>query len=140
MFALSKIAVVDKATIHIKDADGAKQYGDDKQPVTITVHSPGSAGAEHAKDEQLKRALDRRKRKGDRPMTGAELRDETAEYLADMTDSASQNWSLTEDGAPLTSHDDFKALYLTSNLGFIKDQVATEIGDWGNFTQSSETI
>lgn len=42
MFALSKIAVANTSTIHLKDANGGKLYDEAEKPVTITIYSPGS--------------------------------------------------------------------------------------------------
>lgn len=73
-------------------------------------------------------------------MSGAEMRDDQNEWLADITAGASDNLALDEGGSAIASRDDFIKLYSTSSLGFIKEQVLGELGDWGNFTADSATI
>lgn len=139
MLNLNTLGVADTGVIHLKNAKGAKLYGEDKQPATITLYSPGSDKFEEASDARLARQVERRRAKGDAPLTGAEMREDARLFLADVTHSASPNFSIDPAGAPLTTREDFLLLYQTKPLGFIYEQLSRDLADWGNFTVASPT-
>lgn len=139
MLVLSAIGVVNMAAIHIKSAKGAKLYGEDNQPVTVTLYSPGSEQFEAAQDARLDRQVERRRTKGDAPLTGAEIREDAEQFLADVTHSASPNFSIEPNEGPLTTREDFLRLYRHKPLRFIYEQLNRDLADYGNFTPGSPT-
>lgn len=134
MFDISKIEVADTTTVHLKDANGAKLY-EDGAPLTITLYGPGSSQFEVASDARLGRSVERRKRKGDKAMSGAELREENVQFLADCTAGCSANLAPPEQAG----REYFAKLYSNRKVGFWFDQLNGELGDWASFTGNSPT-
>jgi len=78
--------------------------------------------------------IDKLKRKGKTDQTAEEKSRENAEFLADCTQSFE---NVERDG--LTGRELALAIYGDAEIGFIADQVAKHLGDWGNFTKPSTT-
>lgn len=139
MLNLLALSAVDTAVVTLKTAKGAKILGDDKLPVTITLYGPGSEQFEEASQARLDRQIERRRIRGDAPLTGAEIREESVQFLADVTAEASENFSIKPDGSPLRTREDFVTLYSHRPLGYIYEQLTRELNDWSNFTPGSAT-
>jgi len=130
---VSNLKAADTATIHVKNADGEALY-DDKQPVRITLHGPGSHAASVVQARQTLRATKRyNDNEGKLPqLTVEERRAEAAEDLAALTVRFEH---LTY--GDKTGHDLFVAVYSDPALGFIRDQVAKAAADWALFKAGS---
>jgi hypothetical protein len=112
--------------------DGA---GDQKVPVGITFHSPGSEAYEAASAKRTNRSLVRSKKKLD--LTADLLRADTVTFLADVTVSFDR-LDYPPAGAA-TGEDLFKALYGDRDYGWVVEQATAHLADWSSFTKASPT-
>lgn len=139
MFDISKIAVSETTTIHVKDAAGEPLYADAerKLPVQIIIWGPGSDAYGVVESRQTARAL-KRLNENDGKVTAPTLeerRAEAAEDLAAITVKfVNFNYPPAGEaqGAPL-----FEAVYADKALGFIAKQVQKTVSDWSAFSKGS---
>ena len=135
---ITQLSVTETAPLHLKDAAGNHLYSDGK-PVRILVYGPGSARYAEVDARQTNRALKRREdNDGKVAIASPEQRlTEQAEDLAAITVEF-ENFSYPPAGdargEPL-----FRAVYADPKLGFIANQVAKFVTQWGNFTGASAT-
>jgi hypothetical protein len=132
MFDIKQLEIKDTAEYHVTNARGEPQFVNG-QPVTITVHSPGTKVAAQAQFERQERSSNRltaaisgRAEK----RTESEDRKERAEYLAKLT--ASLN-NFAFEGGPA-------ALYAYPKLRFIADGLEKFYNDMGNFAPDSASV
>lgn len=136
---LKTLAVAAVSTLHLKDASDNLLFAEigpkkEKVPVTVTVFGPGSREFQQAQAKVNSRAVRRLQKKGKFEQSADEKLAEQAEYLADIT----QGFSNVEyDGK--AGRDLALAVYSDPAIGFIGDQVAEHIKDWGNFSPASST-
>jgi hypothetical protein len=109
--------------------------GEQKAPVGITFHSPGTEAYENAVSRRTNRALVRTKKKVE--LTADLLRSDTVSFLADITASF-DNLTYPPAGAA-TGEELYKALYGDREVSWIVDQANAHLGDWANFTKASPT-
>jgi len=102
-------------------------------PVTVTLYGPGSPEYAKAAAARENRMVDRLRRRGKSDVTPEENARERAAFLAGCTKEFSAN--VEREG--LAGEKLFKAIYGDSEIGFIADQVAKHLADWGNFTTGS---
>lgn len=130
---IRKHAVNETSTIHLRDAGDELMYAEDgKTPVTITVYGPGSKQYARAQAAQSNRLIDRMKKKGKADQTADDAAKERAEFLASCTHSMENVEYEGLQGADL-----FRAVYSDLSIGFVADQVAKHLGEWGNFSKGS---
>ena len=141
---LKKFAVNPTGRLHLRDANDALMYvegengePDESRPIAVNLFGPGSKQHAKATTAQSNRFINKLRRKGNSDQSTAERLREQAEFLADCTDS----WENVEevDGQSLTGRDLSMAIYTATDIGFIADQVATYLKEWGNFTKPSTT-
>lgn len=132
MFDITQAAVVPTATLNLLDARDEPLVGADKTPLSITLHGPGSAEFQRAAAWRDNKALDRLKAKGKASQSAEERLEGSADYYARLTVSFN-GWTYPPAG-DASGYDLFKAAYSDPSIGFILDQVAEFIGEWGNFT------
>lgn len=128
---IRSIGVRETGTIHIRDASGTPLYDGDK-PVTITVYGPGSKHYQRATAARQARLLERLQRAGKQKVADDDMADEQPKFLADCTHQMSGVELGEKSGYEL-----FVAVYSEPSIGFIADQVAAFVGEWGNFTPAS---
>ena len=133
MTDIRKYAVEETSTLTLRGANDEPLTGDDGQPMTITLYSPGSKPYSKAQAANQNRMIDKLKRKGKMDQTAEEKAREQAEFLSGCTKEFSVN--IEYDG--LTGEELFKAVYSDTSIGFIAEQVGKHLGDWGNFTRAS---
>ena len=132
MFDITKVAVVDTAPIHLKDADGVLLFVDGK-PVRIIVYGPGSPQFAEVEARQTARAV-KRMQDNDGKVTLPSPEVRTAEQADDLAALTVSFENLTyppaadKQGAEL-----FKALYKDPKLGFVTQQIQKAVTSWGNF-------
>ena len=140
-FDISKLAVEDTATLHLKGPDGELLYADAdrKKPLQIVLYGPGSDAYGLVESRQSARAL-KRMQDSDGKLTVApheERAKEAAEDLAAIT-AGFENISYGADPAQkLEGQKLFIAVYADPKLGFIAKQARQFVADWGNFTRGS---
>lgn len=130
------LAVKETTVLHLRGADNELLYNDaaKKQPVTVTLYSPGTKPYAKAQAAQQNRTMEKLKKKGKSDQTADEKIEETALFLATCTHSMENIEYDKLEGAAL-----FKAVYGDRTIGFIADQVNTHLGDWANFTGAAQT-
>jgi hypothetical protein len=126
-------AVEETSVIALVDSNEAPMRGEDGQPMTITVYGPGSKPYARAQAAQSNRMIDKLKKKGKMDQSAEEKAREQAEFLAGCTKEFSAN--IECDG--LKGEALHKAVYADTSIGFIAEQVAKHIGEWGNFSKGS---
>ncbi|APZ98070.1 hypothetical protein BWQ93_05935 [Sphingopyxis sp. QXT-31] len=141
VFDISTEAVVDTATLHVKNAAGEHLYADTdrKLPVQIEVWGPGSDAYGVVEARQTARAVKRiQENEGKLPTPNYEdtLR-ESAEDLATLT-RRFVNFAYPAAG-DATGPELFAAVYRDPKLGFIAKQVQAAVKDWGKFKAASAT-
>lgn len=132
---ISKIAVAERAPIHLKGPDGELLF-DNGKPVRIHIYGPGSAKFAEIEQLQNERLVTRmRENEGKLPPIPVDQANrERAEDLAELTIQF-ENLSAGE----LQGKELFQAVYLNRAVGFIAQQMQVAVGKWGNFKESSPT-
>lgn len=126
-------AVSETSTLHLRDASDDLMFDGDK-PVTVTVYGPGSKAYARAKTEQSNRLIDRMKKKGKTDLSPEDALREKVDFLTAITAGMD---GVDYDGKQ--GHDLYRAVYGDVTLGFVADQVAKHVEDWGNFSKGSQT-
>ena len=130
-FDISSEAAADTATIELDRPNGDPMLNPNGEQCSVTVYGPGSKPFQRAQAAR-NRAVLAFVKKGGKKMADDEQREIDAEFLATCT--VSFNGFKYKD---LTGHEQFKAAYMDTKIGFIADQVNKGVGDWSNFTPSS---
>lgn len=129
-FDINALEIRDTADWHVVDAKGSPQFDAKGNPITITLHSPGTKIASQAQFEHKEKTQNRlfagMGGKADK-RTEAEERAERADLLAKITHSL--NGFTYQGGAA--------ALYKNPKLRFIADGVDKFYSDMGNFAPES---
>jgi hypothetical protein len=131
-FDINKLRIKDTAPYHVTDAAGKPQYFDaeETQPVTITVHSPGTkkaAAAEFKRNEARSARVIGQMGGKTSKRTEVDEVNERAAFLAEIAGELN-GWDFPG-GA--------KALYQDLTLGHIADGVEKLYSDRGNFVADS---
>ncbi len=137
MFDITKLAATDTSTVELVGGDDAPLHDDKGKRLSVTVYGPGSKPYSKAQARRNNKLVARLKKKGKEDMSAEEQADDNAEFLAACTVSFN-GWEYPE-AAKLGEFHHFKAAYSDPALGFIRDQVAEHINDWGNFTGGSSS-
>lgn len=128
MADIRKFSVKPTGRLHLRDASDELMLTDDGKEIAVNVYGPGSKQYAKAQAAQQNRMVDTLKRKGKSDKTAEQKSVENSEFLADCTESFE---NLEYDG--LTGVALATAVYSDISIGFISDQVAKFIGEWGNF-------
>lgn len=134
---IRSLAVADTARLHLRGPDDKLLYegADSSRPVVVVVYGPGSKQHAQAQAAQSNRLLALLQRHGKKiEQTVDQKAEEAAEFLADCTQGFEH---LSYDA--LSGRDLALAVYRDRRIGFVADQVAKFLGDWGNFTNGSAT-
>lgn len=131
MADIRKFAVAQTARLHLRDATDEPMMAGEL-PMMVNVFGPGSKQYAKATAAQQNRVMDLLKRKGKTDQSAEDKARENAEFLADCTESFEN-----VDYNGLTGRELALAVYGDREIGFIADQVAKHLGDWGNFTKPS---
>lgn len=137
MFDITAFESSETSFMHLKspvdEEPIMEKVGDEKFPVGITFHSPGSEAFEAASARRTNRSLHRSKRKID--LNADLLRSDTVAFLTDVTVSFDR---LGYPPASDAKGDDlFKALYSDRKYGWVIEQANAHLGDWSSFTKGS---
>ena len=140
MFNIASLAIADTSTLHLKGIDDELLFADEAKtlPVTVTLHSPGSAAYAAADARRNDRVLALMKRKGSNKMpSAAELRPINIKFLAECT-----AWDTNlghEDAPDAVGTQLYEVIYADRRIGFIHDQTKAHLDDWVNFPKASAT-
>jgi len=139
MFDISTLAVADTAPIHLKGPDGEYLFanGDPEKPVRIVIYSPGSKQFAAVEARQTARMIKRMNDNDSKMVAPApgQFATEQAEDLASIT-VALENFTYSPAGDK-QGQELFFAFYSDPKLGYIAQQVAKSLRDWGNFRPAS---
>lgn len=137
---ITKKAVAETSILHLRSADdvllyddGADGKPDHSKPVTIELYGPGSKPYNAAKSKAANKMLEKLRRKSKVELTAEEQDEQQMEQLIACT----IRFNHIEHPSGATGENLFRAVYSDPTLGFIRDQVQAHIGDWGNFTPTS---
>jgi hypothetical protein len=125
MLNIRNRAVAETITFDLLDADDSPLVGEGGKPVTCTVYGPGSKAYQQA--DQRKRDKLMNKMIRGKQINAEEQARAQAEFLADITERIDLAYDDLEGRQKLV------AIYSDPEVGFIADQVAKKVGDWGNF-------
>lgn len=136
---IKKFAVSPTSRLHLRNAsdelmyaDGADGQPDLTKPMAVILYGPGSKQYQTAQAANANKMVERLRRKGKVEQTAQERAAEQAEWLCSCT----QGFENVEYG-DLTGDAMARAIYTDPEIGFIADQVAKHVQDWGNFTKNS---
>lgn len=136
---IRKFAVVTTNRLHLRSAndelmyaEGADGAPDLTKPLLVHLHGPGSREYAAAQSAQQNRMVDVLKRRGKTKQSAEDSAAEHAEFLAACTASME---NVEYDG--LEGDALHRAVYVDRSIGFVAEQVARFLGDWGNFTTGS---
>lgn len=135
MFDITKHRAASTAAIELVNGEGSPLVDEDGNVLSITVHGPGSKIWQQADAEVRRRKIARvEKNRGKLTATLDGERDDEIDFLTRVTISL-DGW--TYPGEYTQNADMFRALYSDDELGFVRDHVAREARDWGNFSKGS---
>ena len=131
---IKAFAVQPTSRLHLLDANDEPMYadGDQSKPIAVQLYGPGSKQYARAFNEKQNHDVDLLKRKGKTKESAEEARRSNAQFLSGCTASW-ENMEYDE----LTGDELSAAVYSDISIGFIADQVAAHLRDWGNFTKGS---
>lgn len=130
---IRRLEVEETSVIALRGPDDAALVGEDGAPLTVTVYGPGSKPHAKAQSVQQNKLMERLRRKGKLDQSAEESRADQLELLVACTKAFSPN--IECDG--LKDEALYRAVYSNRGLGFIAEQVAKHIGEWGNFSKGS---
>lgn len=138
MFDITQESATETGTVELRRGDESPMLDGAGNPLSVTVHGPGSKPYAEASARRANRITDKMRRKGGKfTQTADEKAAEEADFLADITISFN-GWSHpAADGK--SGRAAFHAAYSDRKIGFIADQVTEFVNDWGNFTRGSAT-
>ncbi len=125
---LKSTSVVETTRVHLSDATGEKLYDENGNPAQLEIFGKASKQYKNALAELSRKSL---ARKGKPQPFSVNVAD-NIDLLVAITKAA---YNFDVGNGPLTTPDDFKALYSDASLFFIKDQAQEALEDNGNFTQ-----
>lgn len=148
---IKKFAVQPTSRLHLRDANDELMYADETisvqrieepeptqvhgsktKPIAVNLFGPGSKQYARAFNEKQNHDVDLLKKKGKTKESAEEARGSNAQFLSACTASW-ENMEYDE----LTGDELSIAVYSDVSIGFIADQVAAHLRDWGNFTKGS---
>lgn len=142
MSDIRKHAVEPTTRLHLRNAKDELLYADKEdgtpdlsRPMVAVLYGPGSKPYARAQTERSNRTVDKLKRKGKANTTPEEAKREQVEFLTACTVALENVTYDALEGEALA-----RAVYSDQSLGFIADQVAAELGDWGNFLKESSRL
>lgn len=138
MFDISTIGVMMTAALHVKDASGTPLFHEGK-PVRIHLYGPASPEYARIEDRATQRALKRAQDNDGKPAAASteDRRAQVAEDYASIT-AGFENFTYPPAG-DAAGAELYRACYLDPKLGFIVNQIAKFLADWGNFKPASGT-
>lgn len=124
-------------TFQLKGADDELLFNEDMSPCNITIYGPGSkeyvAAAQVKSGKLMEKVLKGKEAK----LTPKETSAQQVEFLTAITKDMDLGY-VTDDGRALEGEEKYRAIYSDPEIGFIAEQVASKVSDWGNFTAASK--
>lgn len=131
-FDIRTLAIAKTGVMAVRNAAGEKQFDDAGNPLTITVHSPGTKKFNQASHDvrtaNSDRMVSKMQGKADGKQTADDEITEGADFLSAITISFDNFGS-----GDLTGHDLFESVYANLEIGHIADDVRKFINDRANF-------
>lgn len=143
-FDITKKRALETGTIELVNGDGSPLYDDNANVLSVTVHGPASKRWQQADSERNRRRAERMQRNPRNSIAAAidHAREDDIAFLCAVTISFN-GWTYphpeaANGGTWATAHDMFKAAYSDDSIGYIRDHVVKESGDWAAFTKGSQ--
>lgn len=133
MFELTDLAVKDTMELHLRHpATSELLYADEEKtkPVSITLHGKSSKPYRTVVTAMQNRNL-RRKQKGEKA-SAEQMLEEGLEMLVSISADSD---NLSVDGKPVKTPEQFRKLYSTPKLFWVKEQVDEAVVDVSNFLE-----
>ena len=124
-------------TFQLKGADDELLVNDDGTPCNVTVYGPGSKEYVAASQVKSSKLMDKVLKGKEAKLSPKEAAAQQVEFLTAITQSMDLGYT-TDDGRELEGEDKLRAIYADPEIGFIAEQVAAKVSDWGNFTAASK--
>lgn len=138
MFDITSLRVKNTADMPVTDAAGDPVIGDDGNPLSITLFSPGTKQFRQARytadKKSSARVMAQMQGKPDGKETADTRADERAEFLASVTESFNGFSYGTGTGQAM-----FRDFYRDGYLYFVADAADKFLGEAGNFKPASTT-
>lgn len=138
MFDIRQKSVSETGIIELDNADDSPMFNPDTgERCTVTVCGPGSKRWQQANAEKSRKATARvDKAKGKLAAAIDPTGDDETDFLADITVSFN-NWTYSHpDGEEWpTKRDMFRAAYADHSIGYIRQKVEKQNGEWGNYSR-----
>ena len=141
-FDITRRRAQQAASIPLVDGEGAPMLDDEGKALSVTVHGPGSKVWRDADAERnRKRALKLEKNRNKISAVLADARDDDLDMLVSITVSFN-GWEYphpdrSNGGTWPAGRDMFRAAYADDTIGYVRDHLLTESGDWAAFTKAS---
>lgn len=130
-FNLNTLKTKDTTAVHLRNPATDELLFDDEaktKPVQVHIYGPGSSAYRNATLEMQNRQLKR----GKKQISAEVLREESIDLLVACTASFE---NLAVDNVEVATKEQIKAVYSDPQLGWLKDQVDSALGDIANFLQ-----
>lgn len=135
-FDITRKRASETGEIELKNGDGSPMIDDDGNPLSVTVHGPGSKVWQQASAEMNRKRAERLRKNGGKLEAALDnATEDQIEFLTRVTISFNGwEYPVEKGGAPNAM---FRACYADDTLGFIRDHLFAEVNDWAGFTSSS---
>lgn len=135
-FDITKKRVTETGVIELKGPDGAPMNDDAGNPLSVTVHGPGSKIWQQANADMNRKRAERLRKNNNRIEAALDnAKDDQVDFLTRVTVSFN-GWEYPADKGG-TAADMFRAAYADDTIGFIREHVFAEATDWAAFTNGS---
>lgn len=129
--------VLPTLTFQLKGADDELLFNDDGSPCNVTVYGPGSKEYVAAQQAKSAKLMDKVLKGKEAKLNPREAAAQQVEFLTAITTSMELGYT-DDEGKALDGEAKIRAIYADTEIGFIAEQVAAKVGDWGNFTAASK--
>jgi hypothetical protein len=143
MADIKKFAVEETGILPLRGPDRQPLIGDDKQPMTVTLYSPGSkqyARAQAVRGDRLMNKIMKGSSEAAAALTEleeAQLTESKAREQVEFLVRITKEFSSNVDYDGLKGSDLARAIYSDITIGYIAEDVTKHLGVWANFYKGS---
>ena len=139
MFDITKRRASETAVIELVNGEGSPLLDDEGNVLSVTIHGPGSKLWQQADAERNRRRTARiEKNRGKLTAALDGAKEDEVDFLVAITVSFNGwEYPAPEDRPWGGQKDMFRAAYEDNTIGYIRDHVHREAGEWSAFTRGS---